>query len=184
MSSGKRMILPAQAGAECYIGGMSQITLKPIGYVRNEIREPKEDYWGDVPSVIEMDAEQFAPDALRGLDDFSHVEVVFHLSGVEDQFVVTGARHPRDNPDWPLTGIFAQRGKARPNRIAATICRVIKVSKLEVVVADLDALDGTPVLDIKPVLAEFLPDKRDVRQPSWSHELMENYFLSDREDGK
>ena len=58
------------------------------------------------------------------------------------------------------------------------------MSKLEVVVANLEALDGSPVLDIKPVLAEFLPDKRDVRQPSWSHELMENYFLPNTEDGK
>jgi tRNA (adenine37-N6)-methyltransferase len=163
---------------------MSQITIRPIGYVRNEIREPKEDYWGDVQSVIELDSEQFGADALRGLDDFSHAEVLFHLSGVEDAFVVTGARHPRSNPNWPLTGIFAQRGKARPNRIAATICRVISVGKLEVVVADLDALDGTPVLDIKPVLAEFLPNKGEVRQPPWSHELMENYFLPHTEDGR
>ena len=138
---------------------MSQITLRPIGFVRNAVREPKEDYWGGVQSVIEMDAEQFGPDALHGLDEFSHVEVLFHLSRVQDKFVVTGTRHPRGNPAWPLTGIFAQRGKARPNRIAATICQVIKVSKLDVVVADLDAFDGTPVLDIKPVLAEFLPDK-------------------------
>ena len=171
-------------GAECYIGRMSHITIRPIGYVRNQVREPKEDYWGGVQSMIELDVDQFGPDALRGLDDFSHIEVLFHLSGVEDEFVVRGARHPRGNPDWPLTGIFAQRGKARPNRIAATICRVIKVRKLKVVVGDLDALDGTPVLDIKPVLAEFLPDKRQVRQPSWSHELMVNYFLPSTEDGK
>lgn len=151
--------------------------MRPIGYVRNAVTGLKEDYWGNVQSVIELDADQFGPDALQGLEDFSHVEVLFHFSGVKDETIVAGARHPRENPAWPLTGIFAQRGKARPNRIAATICKLVKVSGLRVNVADLDALDGTPVLDIKPVLAEFLPDKHDVRQPSWSHDLMENYFL-------
>lgn len=154
--------------------------MEPIGCVRNAVRGPKEDFWGDVQSVIELDAERFGPEALRGLDEFSHVEVVFHLSRVADEFIITGAGRPRGNPAWPLTGIFAQRGKTRPNRIAVTICKVLKVSGLEVTVVGLDALDGTPVLDIKPVVAEFLPDKGDVGQPSWSHELMAKYFLPDR----
>ena len=86
-----------------------------------------------------------------------------------------GARHPRNNPAWPKVGIFAQRGKNRPNRIGTTICRVERVEGLRLHVTGLDAIDGTPVLDIKPYMAEFGP-RGEVRQPSWSHELMAGYF--------
>ncbi|SRR6266498_2539235 len=155
---------------------MQNITMMPIGYVRNSVRGPKEDYWGEVQSKIELDAGQFSSDTLRGLEEFSHVEVLFHFNLVEESSVFTGSRHPRGNRAWPVTGIFAQRGKARPNRIGATICRVLQVNNLELMLSNLDALDGTPVLDIKPVLSEFLPNKTEIRQPQWSHELMAKYF--------
>jgi tRNA (Thr-GGU) A37 N-methylase len=89
---------------------------------------------------------------------------------------VTGARHPRNNTAWPRVGIFAQRGKNRPNRIGSTICRVLRIDGRELYVAELDAIDKTPVLDIKPVMAEFLP-REPVRQPRWSQELMSRYWL-------
>ena len=62
-------------------------------------------------------------------------------------------------------GIFAQRAKSRPNRIAATICRLLSVQGVTLIVQGLDALDGSPVLDIKPVFAEFVPNVFDVLQP-------------------
>jgi len=86
---------------------------------------------------------------------------------------------PRGNANWPEVGIFAQRAKARPNRIAATICRLLSVQDLTLTVQGLDALDGSPVLDIKPVFAEFVPDRAAVRQPKWSHEMMAKYSASD-----
>ena len=89
--------------------------------------------------------------------------------------VVHGARHPRNNQDWPAVGIFAQRGKNRPNRIGSTIVRVLRCEGRSIVVAELDAIDGTPVLDVKPVMQEFLPREK-IRQPAWSHELMGNYW--------
>src|SRR5439155_6418117 len=179
MSLGKRMILEQQEGMRnARLGSMPEIKMTPIGYVRNSVHGPKEDYWGEVQSKIELDAGKFSADALKGLEEFSHLEVLFHFSRVEESAVLTGSRHPRGNPAWPVTGIFAQRGKARPNRIGATICRVLRVKKLEITVSGLDALDGTPVLDIKPVLAEFLPDKLEIRQPRWSHELMAKYFAT------
>jgi len=159
---------------------MQDIKVTPIGCVRNEIKGPKEDFWGGVESRIVLDVERFTAAALEGLGEFSHVEILFYFDRVENSAVVVGSRHPRGNPDWPLTGIFAQRGKARPNRIGATICHLVSVSGSEIAVSGLDALDGTPVLDIKPVLAEFLPDKSDVRQPQWSHELMAEYSKSHR----
>ena len=89
--------------------------------------------------------------------------------------VVVGARHPRNNPDWPAVGIFAQRGKNRPNRIGSTLCRVLGVDGRTLHVAELDAIDGTPVLDLKPVMAEFLP-RGEICQPEWSRELMRDYW--------
>ncbi len=81
----------------------------------------------------------------------------------------------RNNPEWPAVGIFAQRGKNRPNRIGSTICRIIRREGRTLVVSELDAIDGTPVLDIKPVMQEFLP-RHEVRQPHWSRELMRLYW--------
>ena len=86
-------------------------------------------------------------------------------------------RHPRNNPEWPEVGIFAQRAKNRPNRIGCTICRVIRRDGRRLWVAELDAIDGTPVLDLKPVMAEFLP-REEVRQPKWAGELMSQYWLT------
>ena len=154
------------------------ILLSPIGYVRSDENGPREDYWGDVVSEIVLDRDTFLPEALDGLSEFSHVEVLFHLHGVKESSVISGRRHPRGNVKWPEVGIFAQRAKSRPNRIAATICRLLSVQGLTLKVQGLDALDGSPVLDIKPVFAEFVPDRSAIRQPEWSHEMMKEYFAS------
>ena len=89
--------------------------------------------------------------------------------------MVLTARHPRGNPDWPKVGVFAQRGRNRPNRLGVSVCRILGVDSTRLLVGGLDAIDGTPVLDIKPVLAEFLP-RGEVRQPDWSRELMADYW--------
>jgi tRNA (Thr-GGU) A37 N-methylase len=116
---------------------------------------------------------------LQGLADFSHVEVLYYFHQVAVDRVVTGARHPRNNSAWPAVGIFAQRGKNRPNRIGSTVCRVLRVEGTRLYVGELDAIDGTPVLDLKPVMEEFLP-RGTVRQPSWSRELMADYWKNER----
>ena len=69
-----------------------------------------------VTARIELDPSQFKPDATASLGDFSHIEIVFHFDRVPDAEIHSGARHPRGRKDWPLVGIFAQRGKGRPNR--------------------------------------------------------------------
>lgn len=152
------------------------ITVHPIGYVRSAERGPREDFWGQVSCEIELDRERFGADALLGLSDFSHVEVLFFFDRVDEKSLASGSRRPRGNPDWPETGIFAQRGKNRPNRLGATICQLLSVAGTIVKVKGLDALDGTPVLDIKPVIREFLPERPAVRQPEWASKLMADYF--------
>ena len=125
-------------------------------------------------ATIELTA-AFAPEALAGLEDFSHAEVIFHFDRVAEAGIERGARHPRGNTQWPRVGIFAQRAKDRPNRLGSTIVEIVQRDGRTLTVRGLDAVDGTPVLDIKPVMTEFLP-RTPVRQPAWSHELMREYW--------
>ena len=149
-------------------------TLTPIGTVRSSRSVVRDDAWDQERASIEL-APNFDEDALSGLDSFSHVEVLFVMDRVAPESVVAGARRPRNNPNWPAVGIFAQRGKNRPNRLGLTICRVVGLAGRTVEVAGLDAVDGTPVLDIKPWVRQFGP-RGDVFQPPWMDELMERYW--------
>jgi tRNA-Thr(GGU) m(6)t(6)A37 methyltransferase TsaA len=149
--------------------------MKSIGVVRAGRNEPIDDNWDSIETRIELDPAQFAADATASLGDFSHVEVIFHFDRVPDDEVQKGARHPRGRKDWPLVGIFAQRGKGRPNRIGVCVCRLLSVDGLNLSVQGLDAIDGTPVLDIKPVMKGFLP-RGEVREPAWAGEIMKEYW--------
>ena len=148
--------------------------IEPIGHVRSSRQLPEDDDWGAETSSIEL-ASAFGEDALMGLEAFSHVEVIFLFDQVSPDKIIRGARHPRNNQAWPLAGIFAQRAKNRPNRIGSTIVQLVKVTGRQLHLLELDAIDGTPVIDIKPVMVEFLP-RTPVRQPDWSHELMRPYW--------
>jgi tRNA (adenine37-N6)-methyltransferase len=151
------------------------LTVVPIGHVVGGRSAPVDDAWDTVKATIRLDVTRIEPDALRGLDAFSHLEVVYHFHLVAADAVHTGARRPRGNPAWPSVGILAQRGKDRPNRLGVSICRIEAVDGAEVHVRGLDAVDGTPVLDLKPVLREFLP-RGELRQPAWATELMAGYW--------
>lgn len=151
------------------------VASRPVAQVVGGRTEVFDDAWDDVEAVIRLDAAQFTEEALYGLADFSHLEVVFHFDRVRPEKIETGARHPRGNTDWPLVGIFAQRGKNRPNRIGVSRCRLLRVDGLDVHVSGLDAVAGSPVLDIKPYLVEFGP-RGEHRQPDWSTEIMRSYY--------
>ncbi|MGA1342067.1 MAG: SAM-dependent methyltransferase [Hyphomonas sp.] len=153
---------------------MTVLPITPVGYVRGGRAAPEDDDWGRERAIIEL-AGTFPPEALAGLAEFSHAEIVFQFHLVPDTQIETRARRPRGNPDWPVVGIFAQRGRNRPNRIGVSTCRILSVSGLRLEVEGLDAIDATPVLDIKPVMAEFLP-RGEIRQPDWSSELMKDYW--------
>lgn len=155
----------------------NRISLEPVGYVRSPRREVKDDHWGGVISEIVLN---LPPEALLGLPDFSHAEVIFYFDQVEASRVERGARHPRGNPAWPRVGILAQRAKDRPNRLGLSIVQVLGCQGNILTVSGLDALDGTPVLDIKPVMREFLP-AGPVRQPAWVAELMQDYWKAAQE---
>ena len=151
------------------------ITLEPIGAVRGGRREAEDDGWGAVEATIVLDPVQVAPEATRGLCDYSHVTVVFHMHGVPEQKIERGARHPRERPDWPKVGILAQPARSRPNRIGVTTCELVAVDGLTLTVRGLDAIDGTPVLDVKPCISGFAP-RGLLREPAWVKELMAAYW--------
>jgi len=152
-----------------------EYTLAAIGHVVSARVGRGDDGWGGVESVIRLDGARFGPDALAGLDEFSHVEVIFLFDRFEEAKVTTGARHPRGNKAWPSVGIFAQRASSRPNRLGVTTCELVAVEGLDVRVRGLDAIDATPVLDIKPHVREFEP-RSAVHQPVWITELMTGYW--------
>jgi tRNA-Thr(GGU) m(6)t(6)A37 methyltransferase TsaA len=148
--------------------------VEPIGYVSSSRKEPIDDDWDGVTATITLEP-RFSPEALQGLENFSHVEVVFTFHLVDEADIQPKARHPRNNPAWPAVGIFAQRAKMRPNRLGVSVCRLVSVHGLTLTVQALDAIDGTPVLDLKPYMTEFAP-RETVRQPAWSRELMAGYW--------
>ena len=145
--------------------GSTEHGIEPIGYVRGDRTDRRDDSWDREFSTIIL-TDRFTAESLVGLEKFSHVEVIFRFHMLSDDDVTTDARHPRGN---------AQRGSKRPNRLAVTICHLVGVEGREVHVRGLDAIDGTPVLDIKPVMREFLP-RGDVIEPAWVGELMAGYW--------
>ena len=154
---------------------MEQFPVTAIGWVSSSRREPIDDDWGEIESTIQLDA-AFEAESLRGLAEFSHVEVVYLFHLVDLSSIVTDARRPRDNPSWPEVGIFAQRAKGRPNRIGVSTCELIRVEGRAVSVRGLDAIDGTPVLDLKPHVVEMDRPRGEVREPLWIRELMRGYW--------
>jgi tRNA-Thr(GGU) m(6)t(6)A37 methyltransferase TsaA len=146
----------------------------PVGHVRTTAVNLVDDRWGGTESRIVL-LDSFGPDSLTGLDEFSHAEIIYYFHQADPAKIVRGTRHPRDNPKWPKIGIFAQRGRNRPNLIGSTVVRILRIEGTTLHVAELDAVDGTPVLDIKPVMTEFLP-RVPVVQPDWSREVMQNYW--------
>ena len=151
------------------------IELAPIAYVRGGRTAAVDDDWENVQATIVLNADQFPAAALAGLEAFSHLVVVFFFHQVAVEKIERTARRPRSNPAWPLVGIFAQRGRNRPNRLGVSVRRIRRVAGLDVHVQGLDAIDGTPVLDLKPYMREF-EAQGEVRQPDWARQLMAGYW--------
>jgi tRNA-Thr(GGU) m(6)t(6)A37 methyltransferase TsaA len=148
--------------------------ISPVAIIHNDRKEISDDFWGETISTITLNDEIPAA-AFDSIDGFSHAEVIFVFHKADPSEVVWDSAHPRENKAWPKAGVFAQRKKNRPNHIGATICEIIKREGKSIIVKKLDAIDGTPVIDIKPVLKEFLPQS-PIHQPDWSSELMKDYW--------
>jgi tRNA (Thr-GGU) A37 N-methylase len=134
-------------------GAAMKFDMEAIGFVRGGGRQATKDGWGDNRCAIELCVDRFAPDALAGLDQVSHLEVIFYFHLHSDEPTEFGARRPRNRADLSPVGTFAQRGRMRPNRLGVSICRI---------------------LDLKPVWSGYLP-RGELREPDWTQEFMAAY---------
>lgn len=150
------------------------IKLNPIGIAYNDRNEIEDDYWGKIITRIVLDR-SLPEESLSEIESFSHLEIIYYFHKVEKNKIVTGARHPRNDKALPKVGIFAQRGKNRPNQLGLTTVQLIKREGRGLIVAGLDCINETPILDIKPVMKEFLP-KEPILQPEWTKDIMKNYW--------
>ncbi|TGL57834.1 tRNA (N6-threonylcarbamoyladenosine(37)-N6)-methyltransferase TrmO [Leptospira jelokensis] len=150
-----------------------KIELKPIAFVKNSRTEPIDDNWSDVISEIVL-TEEVPIHSLQGIDSFSHLEILYYFDKVKPSEIVY-ENHPRGNPNYPKVGIFAQRKKDRPNQLGICTVELLKVVGKRLIVKYLDAIEGTPVLDIKPVFRDFEPQS-PIRQPRWATDLMKHYW--------
>ncbi|MGH2554043.1 MAG: SAM-dependent methyltransferase [Chitinophagaceae bacterium] len=150
-----------------------EIILQQVATVKNSRVDLSDDFWGSIISEIEL-LPHIPDKAFNGIEEFSHLEIVFHFDKSDKSKAVFFC-HPRGNMNWPEVGIYAQRKRDRPNAIGITIAELVKREGNKIWVKYLDAIDGTPIVDIKPVMKEFLPAGK-IRQPEWSVELMKEYW--------
>lgn len=138
------------------------ITLEPIGFVRNEIKEKGRREFEKIVSEIVIDSR--LTEALDNLDEFSHIIVLYWMHRAEAP--VPMKVHPRHDETIPLKGVFASRSPSRPNSIGKTTVKLLERRGNVLKVQGLDAIDGTPVIDIKPYLPGY-DSVTDARVPSW-----------------
>ena len=151
----------------------NEIIVRPIGIVRSSVQEDVDENWGNVISEIHLKPE--FKGGLNGLAAFSHVIVASYFHKSTFDIGRDLIRRPQGRADMPMTGIFAQRAKHRPNPLGITAARILEIKEGVLVVQGLDAIDGTPVIDLKPYYPAY--DLRgDARVPDWVKVLMENYF--------
>ncbi len=143
----------------------SEIPVKPIGRVRNQIKEKMRHGWSQIESVLDIDPA--LSDSFDGLEDFSHIIVLFWMH--KNVGPIPTKVHPQGRDDLPLTGIFATRAPHRPNSIGMTIVKLLERDGNSLRVMGLDAIDGTPVLDIKPHLPK--DDIPEAHHPDWVSKL-------------
>ncbi len=149
----------------------ADITLRPIGVVRNRVKKPMSHGWEEVRSRIVLRRE--LAEALLGLDGYSHVHVLFWPHQIPDE--VRGSKprlHPQDDPANPLQGVLATRSQIRFNPILSSVAPLLAVKGNVLLVRGLDAVDGSPVLDVKPYIPhhDSIPE---ARVPQWVTERIE-----------
>ncbi|MEU8567411.1 SAM-dependent methyltransferase [Streptomyces pathocidini] len=152
------------------------LEIQPIGTVAGGRKEISDDHWGGVQAIIRLNPD-FPLEVVQGLDEFSHLVVTWHFDQASPDDVALHARSPRNNPAWPRTGTFAHRNHRRPNQLATSFPRLLKVEGLDLHVTDLDAVDGTAIYDLAPYFVEMGP-RGIVREPAWPGEMLAGYWAT------
>jgi tRNA (Thr-GGU) A37 N-methylase len=137
----------------------------------------QDDYQGGARSIIRLH-DEYPLETLQGIEEFSHLTVTwrFHLARPED--VQLHARSPRGDARWPATGTFVHRNHRRPNQLAISYPHLLDVAGRDLLVTDLDAVDGTPVIDLAPYFEQMGP-RGTVRQPAWPGEMLDPAYWRD-----
>ena len=153
---------------------MSQmVALNAIGFVSSPVKGQTDSGWGSVVARIAL-APEYAG-ALTRLESFSHALVLTYLHQAHFDAAKHLRRRPQGRDDMPEVGILSQGAKNRPNPIGVTAVAIVKVGQDCLEVKGLDAIDGTPVLDIKPYFPQY--DRvTSPAVPAWVDELMKDYF--------
>ena len=164
------------------------IQLKPVGVVRNQSKEPSWDStlsaldWQERAATMKKQRESVSElviDAslegiLDGIDDFSHIMVIYWAHLIPPERRSTTRVHPMGNKDFPLVGVFATGSPVRPNSILTTVVRLVRRSGNVLSVTGLDALDGSPILDIKPYYRDTL-DTDKIKVPDWMRDIHQTF---------
>ena len=141
--------------------------LKAIGIVSNGIKQPIRHGWREVVSEITVNSE--LTEALDGMDEFSHIIVLYWMHQLAEGRQLPLKVHPMGNPDLPLTGRFATRSPSRPNPLGQATVELLGRRGNVLKVKGLDAIDGTPVIDIKPYIPGY-DSAPDAKAPQWMPE--------------
>lgn len=143
------------------------VVLRPIGIVRNNIVQPRMDGWEQVTSDLIL-REELSP-MLEGIDGYSHIVVVFAFHRVPEAERRERVR-PRGDERIPEQGVLATRSQLRPNPVGVAVVPLLKRRKNILRVRGLDAIDGTPIVDVKPYFPNYdaVPD---ARIPDWAEAL-------------
>jgi tRNA (adenine37-N6)-methyltransferase len=152
---------------------MKEIKLTPIGFVKSSITERTDRSWGQTTSRILLQPDYIG--ALSGLKNFSHAIIITYLHEAKYEKEKHLQRRPRGLESMPKVGIFSQRAKDRPNPIGVTTVKILDVGESYIEVKGLDAINNTPVLDIKPYYPQY-DQIHSPKVPEWVNRLMEDYF--------
>ena len=145
---------------------MDEVRIKPIGTVSSPVKStPKPEYdWRGIVSEIELEP-GLAP-GLEGLEGYSHVIVIYYADRATDPADMALRVRFKGDPKYPVVGVFASRSPYRPNPLGQKLARLIEVRGSAVRLEGLDAIDGTPVLDIKPFIPGY-DSAPDATSPQW-----------------
>ncbi|MFD9715868.1 SAM-dependent methyltransferase [Streptomyces sp. NPDC059076] len=148
--------------------------ITPVATVIGGHTEVVDDYQGGTEAVIRLDP-KYPAETLQGLAEFSHLIITWHFHRGTPDDVALHVRSPRGNPAWPATGTFVHRNHRRPNRLATSFPRILGVDGHDIRVTDLDAVNGTPILDLAPYFPAMGP-RGPVHVPAWVDEMLPNYW--------
>ncbi|ATL32278.1 SAM-dependent methyltransferase [Streptomyces formicae] len=154
---------------------MTKYEVEAVATVVGGHTRVQDDYQGGVQSRIRFN-EAYPLETLQGIEEFSHLTVTWHFHLAQPEDVQLHARSPRGNTQWPATGTFVHRNHRRPNQLAVSYPRLLGVDGRDLVVTELDAVDGTPVLDVAPYFEQMGP-RGPIHQPAWPGEMLATYWL-------